>query len=74
MKKLIAWFRIPKGDYCYFGTRSIGTKRCPYYREFWPTDEWSDHVSYCRYLDYPTGDDWDVSLFDQCKICGIKEL
>ena len=74
IKKLIAHFRIPKGDYCYRRINSSIFKYCPYYKEFWPTEEWSDHISYCRYLDYytPCANDFDVGFFDQCKTCGIK--
>jgi len=69
LRYIIAWFRVPKGPYCYFSSRGK-RKLCPYYREFWPTDDWQDHVSYCRYLDET---EWDALLFDQCKICGIKK-
>ena len=72
IKRLIAWFRVPKGDYCYFGVRYSG-KPCPYYREFWPTEDWQDHISYCRLEDYPKYAEIDALLWDSCKICGIKE-
>lgn len=68
IKYIIAWFRIPKGDYCYFGRR-IESKRCPYYREFWYGDSWYEHISYCKYLD----ESEDSLLYDQCKVCKIKE-
>ena len=72
IKRLIAWFRIPRGQYCYSGLDK-SLKRCPYYREFWPTPEWSDHISYCRLEDYSDVDEgFDFLLHDQCKICDIK--
>jgi hypothetical protein len=76
LKKVIAWFRIPRGPYCYTPYYISGQryrKRCPYYREFWIDDDWQNHSSYCKLLDYPYGEDWDGLLWDQCKICGIKE-
>ena len=72
IKRLIAKFKIPKGDYCY--ERNSGYRcHCPYYREFWPDEDWQHHYSYCILLDYPKDDDWDPLLWDQCKCCGINE-
>jgi len=71
---IVAWFKIPKGMYCYFGLR-CDNKPCPYYREFWPDKKWQNHISYCRYLDINSELDSleALLLMDACKICGIKE-
>lgn len=54
---------IPKGYYCY-GREKEETKACPYYR-------WTKKTqgTACTYLPFYG---FDVCLFDQCKICGIK--
>jgi len=45
-KFIIAWFRIPKGQYCYSGSR--GTGRCPYWRRI--KDRPSQADGWCDYL------------------------
>jgi len=73
IKFIIAWFRVPKGPYCYFGSGAPGSKSfrpCPYYRAIWLTKKGEDHISYCRYMD---NTNFDFDLYDQCKICGIKD-
>jgi len=46
VKFIIAWFRIPKGQYCYFGSR--GCRRCPYWRRI--EDRPSIANGWCDYL------------------------
>jgi hypothetical protein len=76
VKKIIAWFKIPKGDYCYKFLRIENekriTKRCPYQKICWLED---DHIVYCAYLDTFSTDknSFDALLWDSCKICGLKE-
>ena len=43
---VIAWFRIPKGMYCYSGGR--GTGRCPYWRRIKDRPDQAD--GWCNYL------------------------
>lgn len=43
---VIAWFRIPKGVYCYSGGR--GTGRCPYWRRIKDRPDQED--GWCDYL------------------------
>jgi len=45
VKFIIAWFRIPKGMYCYFGRRS---ERCPYW--YCIADRPSQANGWCDYL------------------------
>ena len=59
--------RIPEGVYCY-----SGEYKCPYWDMI---DVWSEQdkemveVGYCKYLERED----PILLWDQCKICGIKE-
>lgn len=50
---LWVYWRIPRGDYCYFGSRAPGNKkyrRCPYWRTI---DDWPEQADgYCDYLGY----------------------
>lgn len=75
IRKCIAWFRIPPGPYCYFGSRAPGDKKyrpCPYWsiKEDLPPQE----NGYCKYLKVSDHDmDWIGLLWDQCKECGIKD-
>lgn len=69
IKRLIAKFRIPKGDYCYtikkivpdetYGYRIV-INPCPYY-------DGSGYRANCKLLN-----EGDILLDDQCKICGIN--
>ena len=60
---------IPKGCYCYQGTRALGDnnfKVCPY---------WTmtiGGVGFCKLLELSDGDDDVTALFDQVKECGIN--
>lgn len=78
-KTLIAYFRIPRGIYCYTikyneiskDGLSIKRKNCPY---------WNIHVDkpmqmngYCHYLDRGDWEDGLTFLWDQVKACDIKE-
>lgn len=65
---------IPEGMYCYTideernkkePTNGYWTKPCPYYRSTHKTGGRA-----CTYLGYYG---WDACLYDQCKICGIKD-
>jgi len=87
INRLIAWFRIPKGPYCYkflsidYEKGIMKTKPCPYYR----AHHWEEYnvVNHCfdeedtteRHVSYCRFLDEfdDVLLWDRCKICGIKE-
>ena len=78
---IIAWFRVPKGSYCYTilsindKTGCIQTKNCKYYCATWYGDANGEYISYCKYLDMFGGfsSNADMLLWDQCKVCGIKE-
>jgi len=76
IRKIIAWFRIPRGQYCYriifHKKKKREFKICPY----WDlrTDKHYQDNGYCHYL---KRGDWEVKycslLWDQVKECGIKE-
>ena len=69
IKRLIAKFRVPKGDYCYKIKKIIPdkthgfiikTKPCPYYE--------NSYRANCKLVNRG-----DILLDDQCKICGINK-
>lgn len=76
IKNLIAYIRIPKGDYCYkaigFSNHRYKIKLCPYWSR--RTDKPYQLSGYCKYLKVG---DWEHEgiglLWDQVKQCGIKE-
>ena len=64
---------IPKGHYCYFGSRSPGDKKykpCKY----WGIDK-SKPSQDCGFCTLTNSKDWldDDHLWDQLKSCGINE-
>ena len=86
---IVAWFRIPKGMYCYFEGRS---EPCPYWRLIkgrpFQANGWCNYlgkgdleiVEETEWVNSKTGDKISGSelpgsslLWDQCKECGIKD-
>lgn len=66
IRRIIAWFRIPRGLYCY-----RGNKTCPYWGCYKNLPKQEN--GYCTYLgnaDYEC--EYFSLLWDQCKECGIK--
>lgn len=88
IKFIIAWFRIPKGEYCH--SDDSRSKSCPYWRKIYDRLEQED--GWCDYLgkgdieikneSYSTGIypeeikdeifEGFSLLWDKCKECGIK--
>ena len=75
MKFIVAWFRIPRGPYCYSNTwkpfpgkilkwQPDKHKICHYWKR-----SKKAHWANCNYLKVTK----DILLLDQCKICGIKD-
>ena len=64
--KILAWFHIPRGLYCYkpkgWDGRVLKVKHCPHW---YYVDE---SEGFCSYLM-----EYDWLLWDSVKVCGIKE-
>jgi hypothetical protein len=70
LRRSIAKFRIPRGSYCYSGSRAPGSKKyrpCPYWkrREDWP-DQADGYCSFLGYGDMDTNND-DTVVFTDVK-------